>query len=73
MKDSGKFGLGLFVSTILIIVDVVLLLTEKIEVGIFAAILILSLIFLIIPILLFRKRKISLSFLIGAHPPGMRR
>ena len=61
MKDSGKFGLGLFVSTILIIVDVALLLTEKIEVGIFAAILILSLIFLIIPILLFRKRRISLS------------
>lgn len=61
MKDSVKFGLVVLLSVLAIFIGIILMAIELIGAGVFIAIVTISLIVLLIPILLFKERKIVLS------------
>ena len=61
MKDSMKFASGMIMFTVLFILGLVLLLTEKIGTGIYLIFVIASIAALLVPILFFKRRAISID------------
>ena len=61
MKDSMKFASGMIMFTVLFILGLVLLLTEKIGTGIYLIFVLASIAALLVPILFFKGRAISID------------